>query len=95
MINTNGSVSQTAKLKFTIGNHKETKIFGVTNLGKSKIFLGYEWLKQHNPNVDWQNSILSFDRCPTDCQITPKRFINPEQDEPEITINKIDIEEED
>jgi hypothetical protein len=45
MINTNGSVSQTAKLELTIGDHKETKVFGVTNLSKSKIFLGYEWLK--------------------------------------------------
>jgi hypothetical protein len=45
--------------------------------------------------VDWQNSILSFDRCPTNFQITPKRFTNPEQDEPEITVNKINIEEED
>jgi hypothetical protein len=32
---------------------------------------------------------------PADCQITPKKFTNPEQDEPEITVNKIDIEEED
>jgi hypothetical protein len=38
MINTNGSVSQTAKLKLTIGNHKETKIFGVTNLSKKARF---------------------------------------------------------
>jgi hypothetical protein len=43
--------------------------------------------------VDWQNLILSFDRCPADCLITPERFANPEQDEPEITVNKIDIEE--
>jgi hypothetical protein len=45
--------------------------------------------------MDWQNSILSFDRCPTNCLITPERFTNPEQDDPEITVNKIDIEEED
>jgi hypothetical protein len=78
-----------------IGDHKETKTFGIMNLSKSKVFLGYEWLKQHNPNMDWQNSILLFDRCPTDCLITPEKFTNLEQDEPEITVNKIDIEEED
>jgi hypothetical protein len=45
--------------------------------------------------VDWQNLILSFDRCPTDCLITPEKFTNLEQDKPEITINKIDIGEKD
>jgi len=32
-----------------------------------KLFIGHEWLKKHNPNVDWQTCALMFDRCPTDC----------------------------
>ncbi|GJF00541.1 hypothetical protein PsYK624_168340 [Phanerochaete sordida] len=41
--------------------------FAVTNLGKSPMFIGYEWLKHHNPSIDWRGGKLVFDRCPDDC----------------------------
>ena len=42
--------------------------FGVTNLGKGEIFLGHDWLKLHNPSIDWREGTVDFDRCPSYCQ---------------------------
>ena len=25
--------------------------------------MGHPWLKEHNPNVDWKSSVVSFDNC--------------------------------
>ena len=51
----------------TIGTHSERVTFGVTNLGKSDLFLGHEWLRFHNPTVDWQAGTLKFNHCPKAC----------------------------
>jgi hypothetical protein len=42
-------------------------MFAVTDLGKSQIFLGYDWLKAHNPSIDWSTESIVFDRCPSTC----------------------------
>ena len=34
----------------------------VTNLGKTDFFLGLDWLHYHNPNINWEQSTLTFDR---------------------------------
>ena len=41
--------------------------FAVTDLGKTNVFIGYEWLKLHNPSIDWQEQSITFDRCPESC----------------------------
>ena len=38
-----------------IWDHKESIKFFVTKLGKRDIFLGYTWLRKHNPEIDWIN----------------------------------------
>lgn len=43
------------------------------------MFIGHEWLKLHNPSIDWRQSTIKFDRCPLDC--TP--LILPETPEDE------------
>ena len=40
---------------------------GVSNLGKSDIFLGHNWLRHHNPDIDWRRKIIQFNRCPGSC----------------------------
>jgi hypothetical protein len=32
------------------------------------VFLGHNWLKHHNPSVDWKDSQVVFDRCPPVCR---------------------------
>ncbi|KAI0363021.1 hypothetical protein BV20DRAFT_912295, partial [Pilatotrama ljubarskyi] len=39
-----------------------------TDLGKADLFLGHEWIKHHNPSIDWQKKTIEFNRCPSSCQ---------------------------
>jgi len=34
-------------------------------LGKQNLILGYSWLKDHNPEVDWQKKEVLMTQCPT------------------------------
>ena len=50
-----------------IQDHVERIQFAVSNLGEADVFIGYEWLKKHNPDVDWKASTLFFTQCPDEC----------------------------
>ena len=41
--------------------------FGVSNLGTSDVFLGHNWLKHHNPEIDWKKKTIQFNQCPGSC----------------------------
>lgn len=55
----------------------------VVNLGKTDFFLGLDWLCYHNPNIDWEQSTLTFDRCPDRCGHLPT-YESPEDDDVDI-----------
>jgi len=53
--NTAGKITEMVELRMKIGKrHQEKMYFAVTNLQSHEIFLGYDWLQQHNPEVDWK-----------------------------------------
>ena len=62
-----GRLTHTVQLQVIIGDHKEIMEFGVSNLGTSDIFLGHDWLKHHNPEIDWKGKTIQFNRCPGSC----------------------------
>jgi len=33
------------------------------------MFLGYDWLVKHNPEVNWKNGTIKFMRCPGSCKM--------------------------
>ena len=47
--------------------HWENIEVAITNTGRHEILLGMDWLKAHNPNIDWGTNKLCFDRCPPQC----------------------------
>ncbi|KIK92920.1 hypothetical protein PAXRUDRAFT_146241, partial [Paxillus rubicundulus Ve08.2h10] len=63
-LNQGGMVMHHVMLCMTIRHHSEWITFGVTDLGKGKLFLGHEWLKNHNPSINWQMGSAKFDQCP-------------------------------
>ena len=65
--NVMGRLTHTVQLQVIIGDHKEIMEFGVSNLGMSNIFLGHDWLKHHNPKIDWKGKIIQFNCCPGSC----------------------------
>lgn len=51
ILNKNGDIEEYVELRITVQDHEEKMIFGVTDLGKSDLFIGYDWLKHHNPDI--------------------------------------------
>ena len=63
----NGEVTKVVPLEVEINRHKETLEAAVTDLDGMDMFLGYDWLIKHNPEVNWKNSTIKFTRCPGNC----------------------------
>ena len=58
--NIGGSLKEWARVTIKIGAHEEEIDFGISDLGKTNVFLGYDWLKIHNPEIDWINNEIHF-----------------------------------
>jgi hypothetical protein len=57
-LNSDGPIKEFVTLHMTHGNHQERISLAVTNLGKGDVFIGHEWLKYHNPSIDWRKGEL-------------------------------------
>ncbi len=64
------------KIHLTIRDHAERIDLAITELGDKQIFLGHNWLVQHNPIINWKTGGLTFAWC--QCCKTP--FILPDAD---------------
>ena len=87
-----------------MGNdHRERVMFLVKDTGNHDILLGTDWLKVHNPNIDWANNRVHLDQClplckprqtpgPTIAYLLPtcnwEEQINDDMD---VAINSIDV----
>jgi len=47
--------------------HWENIEVAITNTGRHKILLGTDWLKAHNPSIDWSTNRLQFNWCQPQC----------------------------
>jgi hypothetical protein len=62
---------QTIHIKsLTNEHHQEQAELYVTALGNHDIIFGTDWLKAHNPEVDWATPQLAFTRCPPSCTLS-------------------------
>ena len=59
----NGEVTKVAPLEIEIDRYTEQLEAAVTDLDRTYIFLGHDWLVKHNPEVNWKNSTIQFTRC--------------------------------
>jgi hypothetical protein len=48
-------------------NHSERTQLAVTHLGKQSLILGYNWLHNDNPEINWQTKDIKMSRCPVQC----------------------------
>ena len=53
-----------APLEVKVNSYKEQLEAVVTDLNGMDMFLGYNWLVKHNPEVNWKNGTIKFTRCP-------------------------------
>jgi len=48
--------------------HSERMLLAISGLGKQSLILGYNWLKDHNPKIDWEKGEVEMTRCPLRCE---------------------------
>ena len=58
----NSLVTHSVLTHLSIANHSEFKSFGIARMPHS-VILGLDWLKAHNPVVDWVRQSLHFSCC--------------------------------
>ena len=67
LINSGGPISKYIEVFMKVGCHQEKFQLAVSNIGKSEIFIDHDWLKVHNPMIDWQKGTFKFTCCPVEC----------------------------
>ena len=58
--NTAGVITHYVTLHLDVKDHSELRHFYVIDLVNQDLFLGYDWLRQHNPEIDWKTNTLSL-----------------------------------
>ena len=101
----NREVTRMAPLEVKVNSYKEQLEAVVTDLNGMDMFLGYNWLVKHNPEVNWKNGTIKFTRCPgsytmkhKDIRLKTRRTMaiaTMEQDNGEIgkELDKINLED--
>jgi hypothetical protein len=62
-----GTITDIAVVVLRYKNHSERTQLVVTHLGKQSLILGYNWLHNHNPEINWQTKDVKMSRCPVQC----------------------------
>ena len=90
-LNAAGKITEFVNIRMTIMDHSEQIQLSVTKLGNPELFLGLDWLRSHNPSIDWSEARLSFDRCPDSCGYVAK-LQDIETDEPDAFATDLDFQ---
>jgi hypothetical protein len=62
-----GAITDIADMILRYEQHSECTQMAVTRLGKQSLILGYNWLCNHNPEINWQTKDVKMSRCPLQC----------------------------
>jgi hypothetical protein len=62
-----GAITDIADIVLCYKNHSERTQLAVMRLGKQSLILGYNWLCNHNPEINWQTKDVKMSRCPVQC----------------------------
>jgi hypothetical protein len=62
-----GMITDIADIILHYENHSERTQLAVTHLGKQSLILGYNWLCNHNPEINWQTKDVKMSRCRLQC----------------------------
>jgi len=63
-----GQISKVIDVVLRYKTYSERTLLAVSSLGKQNMILGYTWLKDHNPEVNWQTREVQMNQCPPRCE---------------------------
>jgi len=49
-----GQISKVVDIVLQYKTHSKRMLLVISRLGKQSLILGYDWLKDHNPKIDWE-----------------------------------------
>jgi len=58
-----GQISKVVDVVLCYKTHSERMLLAISGLGKQSMILGYDWLKDHNPRIDWEKGEVEMTRC--------------------------------
>ena len=67
--NQEGDITHYVLLTVGVGKHAERLWCAVMCLGKVPLILSHDWLKKHNPDIDWTTRDIKLSRCPPECKL--------------------------
>jgi len=59
-----GQISEVVDVVLRYKTHSKRMLLAISGLGKQNLILGYDWLKDHNPKIDWEKGEVEMTRCP-------------------------------
>ena len=62
--NIRGDITECVWAKTKLGNIERTIRYLVTSLGDQDVILGYSWLKEYNPTINWNKGTVLFEDTP-------------------------------
>ena len=64
-----GSITEIIDMILCYKRHMERTSFAVTSLWKQDIILGFTWLQEHNPEINWRTQEVAMSQCPARCHL--------------------------
>jgi len=59
-----GQIFEVVDVVLRYKTHSKRMLLAVSGLGKQSLILGYNWLKDHNPKIDWEKGEVEMTHCP-------------------------------
>jgi len=59
-----GQISKVMDVVLQYKTHSKRMLLAVSGLGKQSLILSYNWLKDHNPKIDWEKGEVKITYCP-------------------------------
>jgi len=61
-------ISKVVDILLYYKTHSKRMLLAISRLGKQSLILGYDWLKDHNPKIDWEKEEVKMTHCPLQCE---------------------------
>jgi len=63
-----GQISEVMDIVLRYKTYSERMLLAISGLGKQSLILGYDWLKDHNPRIDWEKGEVEMTHYPLRCE---------------------------